>query len=79
MILIQFYFIDCLILYKGSNEKVSNLVREAVNNFNVLNKNKTKKDNDTIDISLVGIRPDVSYSKSISDFHKGVRLLKSTK
>lgn len=48
---------DCLILYKGSSEKVSSIVREAVLNFQRLH---TDKDDDFI--SLVGILPEADES-----------------
>ncbi|CAC5398408.1 unnamed protein product [Mytilus coruscus] len=57
---------DCLILYKGSSEKVSSIVREAVLNFQTL---QTDKDDDFI--SLVGILPEESAAcKSCLHRHK---------
>lgn len=46
------YFTDCLILYKGSAEKVSSIVREAVVDFN-----KLQLEGDDVFISLLGILP----------------------
>ncbi|VDI13157.1 Hypothetical predicted protein [Mytilus galloprovincialis] len=43
---------DCLILYKGSAEKVSSIVREAVADFN-----KLQLEGDDVFISLLGILP----------------------
>ncbi|CAC5379290.1 unnamed protein product [Mytilus coruscus] len=56
---------DCLILYKGSSEKVSSIVREAVLNFQRL---QTDKDDDFI--SLVGILPEESPCESCLHRHK---------
>ncbi|XP_076101184.1 transient receptor potential cation channel subfamily M member 2-like [Mytilus galloprovincialis] len=44
---------DCLILYKGSSEKVSSIVREAVEDFSRLH-----SEGDDVFISLVGILPE---------------------
>ncbi|VDI36243.1 Hypothetical predicted protein [Mytilus galloprovincialis] len=44
---------DCLVIYKGSTEKVSNLVWEAIDYFCVLNEGAGDKSN----ITLVGLRP----------------------
>lgn len=44
---------DCLVIYKGSTEKVSNLVWEAIDDFCVLNEGADEKSN----ITLVGLRP----------------------
>lgn len=44
---------DCLVIYKGSTEKVSNLVWEAIDDFYVLNEGNSDKSN----ITLVGLRP----------------------
>ncbi|XP_063435619.1 uncharacterized protein LOC134716540 [Mytilus trossulus] len=43
---------DCLVIYKGSTEKVSNLVWEAIDDFCVLNEGNSDKSN----ITLVGLR-----------------------
>ncbi|CAC5398404.1 TRPM7 [Mytilus coruscus] len=56
---------DCLILYKGSTEKVSSIVREAVENFQRL---QTDKDNDFI--SLVGILPEYNVCEAGLHRHK---------
>lgn len=45
--------VDCLVIYKGSTEKVSNLVWEAIDDFCVLNESSGDKSN----ITLVGLRP----------------------
>ncbi|XP_076102526.1 transient receptor potential cation channel subfamily M member 2-like isoform X1 [Mytilus galloprovincialis] len=44
---------DCLVIYKGSTEKVSNLVWEAIDDFCVLKEGADEKSN----ITLVGLRP----------------------
>ena len=53
-------------MYKGSNERVSTLVREAVDDFRVVNNQKeTKNQLDTF-INLVGFQPDDKVSKYLS-------------
>lgn len=54
------FFSDCLILYKGSAEKVSTLVWEAVDDFSVVNNQKhNSKSTEYEDnfINLIGLRP----------------------
>ncbi|CAC5398395.1 unnamed protein product [Mytilus coruscus] len=49
---------DCLILYKGSSEKVSSIVREAVEDFDRL-----QLEGDDVFISLMGILPEERCKK----------------
>ncbi|CAG2195963.1 unnamed protein product [Mytilus edulis] len=51
---------DCLIMYKGSEEKVSTLVWEAVDDFSVVNNqkhNSQSTENEDNFINLIGLRP----------------------
>ncbi|CAC5417960.1 unnamed protein product [Mytilus coruscus] len=51
---------DCLILYKGSAEKVSTLVWEAVDDFSVVNNQKNNSqstESEDYFINLIGLRP----------------------
>ncbi|XP_071166898.1 transient receptor potential cation channel subfamily M member-like 2 [Mytilus edulis] len=57
---------DCLILYKGSSEKVSSIVREAVEDFN-----KLQSEGDDVFISLVGILPEENRCKTSIHLHDG--------
>lgn len=53
-------FLDCLIIYKGSEEKVSTLVWEAVDDFSVVNNqkhNSQSTENEDNFINLIGLRP----------------------
>lgn len=56
----KIFFLDCLILYKGSAEKVSTLVWEAVDDFSVVNNqkhNSQSTENEDNFINLIGLRP----------------------
>ncbi|XP_076101753.1 transient receptor potential cation channel subfamily M member 2-like [Mytilus galloprovincialis] len=55
---------DSLILYKGSSEKVSCIVREAVEDFN-----KLQSEGDDVFISLVGILPEESMCETCIHLH----------
>ncbi|CAG2199285.1 unnamed protein product [Mytilus edulis] len=55
---------DCLILYKGSSEKVSSIVREAVEDFN-----KLQLEGDDVFISIVGILPEEESCKTWFHLH----------
>ncbi|CAC5398402.1 TRPM2 [Mytilus coruscus] len=55
---------DSLILYKGSSEKVSSIVREAVEDFNRL-----QSEGDDVFISLVGILPEEKRCKTSIHLH----------
>ncbi|XP_063432252.1 transient receptor potential cation channel subfamily M member 2-like isoform X3 [Mytilus trossulus] len=57
---------DCLILYKGSSEKVSSIVREAVEDFD-----KLQSEGDDVFISLVGILPEENRCKPSIHLHDG--------
>lgn len=56
------FIIDCLIIYKGSTEKVSTIVREAVDNFE-----KLSTEDDDYFISLIGLLP--KNGEKIEDGH----------
>ncbi|XP_063431696.1 transient receptor potential cation channel subfamily M member 2-like [Mytilus trossulus] len=56
---------DSLILYKGSSETVSCIVREAVEDFNRL-----QSDGDDVFISLVGILPEESMCETSVDLYE---------
>ncbi|XP_063431847.1 transient receptor potential cation channel subfamily M member 2-like [Mytilus trossulus] len=58
---------DSLILYKGSSEKVSCIVREAVEDFN-----KLQSGGDDVFISLVGILPESMCETAIGLDHKQI-------
>jgi len=59
-------------LYKGSNERVSTLVRKAVDAFDVMNQQKAKKEcsddeaNNLTFISLIALQPDDKVRKYLS-------------
>ncbi|XP_063431693.1 uncharacterized protein LOC134714381 [Mytilus trossulus] len=56
---------DCLILYKGSTEKISTIVRGAVDNFE-----KLSTDDDDNFISLVGLQPKIDVNMvNVNDDH----------
>ena len=54
-------------MYKGSNERVSTLVREAVDDFRVMNNQiKAKNQSDSTFINLIGLHPDNKVRKYLS-------------